>query len=60
MKKEILDREMSSDAFEYLREAQYIFLIEHHRPELAEDLRQFLKEIKNSGEYEEMVRRYIG
>lgn len=60
MKKEILDQNTPSDAFDYLRDAQYFFLIEHHRPELAEDLRQFIKELKNSGEYQEMVRRYIG
>lgn len=60
MKKEILEGETPAEEFEFIREAQYQFLIEHHRPELAEDLRQFLKELKNSGEFQEMVRRYIG
>jgi len=60
MKKEILEHERSSDEFQYVKESQYLFLIEHHRPELAEDLRQYIKEIKNSGEFQEMVRRFIG
>lgn len=60
MKKRILDQENSSEEFEYVKESHYFFLIEHHRPELAEDLRQYIKELKNTGEYEEMVRRYIG
>jgi len=60
MKNEILDQEISSEEFEYVSESQYLFLIEHHRPELAEDLRQYIKELKNSGEFQEMVRRYIG
>ncbi|HPE41019.1 MAG TPA: DUF4040 domain-containing protein [Bacteroidales bacterium] len=60
IKKEILKKGMPSESFKYLKESQYLFLIEHHRPELADDLRQFIKELKNSGEFEDMVRRYIG
>jgi len=60
MKKKILDQEKSSEEFVYLRDSQYLFLIEHHRPELAEDLKQYIRELKNSGEYQEMVRRFIG
>ena len=60
MKKEILEHETPSEDFEYVGEAQYLFLIEHHRPELAEDLRQYIKELKQSGEFQEMVRRLIG
>ncbi len=60
MKKEILEHERSSDEFQFVKESQYLFLIEHHRPELAEDLRQYIKELKNSGEFQEMVRRFIG
>lgn len=60
MKKEILKEGKPSDSFQYFKESQYLFYIEHHRPELADDLRQFIKELKNSGEFEEMVRRYIG
>lgn len=60
MKKEIMEHETPSDEFEFVRESNYVFLIEHHRPELAEDLRQYIKDLKNSGEFQEMVRRYIG
>jgi len=60
LKKKILDHDIDSQDYDFLRDATYFILIEHHRPELAEDFRTFLKRIKNNGEFNELVRRYIG
>lgn len=60
LKKKIINHDIGSQDFDFLQDATYFILIEHHRPELAEDFRMFLKKINQNGEFQELVRRYIG
>lgn len=60
MKEKIINHELAADDFQYVNDANYLFLFEHHRPELALDFSKYINTLKKTNEMESIVRRHIG
>ncbi len=60
MKEKIINHEAEADDFKYINDAHYLFLFEHHRPEMALDFEKYLNNLIKTNKLEEIVRRHIG
>lgn len=60
MKEKIINHEAEADDFEYIGESHYLFLFEHHRPEMARNFEEYLDKLKKTNQFESIVRRHIG
>lgn len=60
MKKKIIDHEAEAEDYEYISDAHYLFLFEHHRPEMALDFEKYFNNLIKTNKLESIVRRHIG